>query len=46
MTYTKALLIIWNPRAYSAAVARAAAAFILGTIDAESADVSQAVAVL
>lgn len=46
MTYTKALLIIWNPRAYDAKQIRAAAAFILGTIDASPEDVSQAVNLL
>ena len=42
MTYAQAKLIIWNPDAYPRAKVLQAAAFVLGTLDASSEDISQA----
>jgi hypothetical protein len=46
MTYTRAKLIIWNPEAYTKAQVRAAAVFILGTLNAQQEDIGQASLVL
>lgn len=46
MTYAQARLIVWNPAAYARQALFAAAAFILGTLDASDEDVAQASGVL
>jgi hypothetical protein len=46
LTMAKARLIIWNPDAYAANVVRAAAVFILGSLNASREDIGQASLVL
>jgi hypothetical protein len=42
MTYTRAKMIIWNASAYTSKEVRAAAAFILGSMNARREDIDQA----
>lgn len=46
MTYARAKLIIWNPKAYTRFEVQRAAAYVLGSIDASAEDLAQAAAVV